>query len=92
MEDIVVRGADFPCIEYDAEIVTEFQKCVVKVLLYKAQRLHQPKGSVDLKVKGEGGKHVFASKAYATGELKLVPFSKYVSIAVEGKEKQVLWT
>ena len=70
VEDIVVRGIDLPCIEDDDEIVTDYHKCLVKVILYKAQRLHQPKGSVDLKVKGEGGKHVFASKAYATAELK----------------------
>ena len=64
VEDIVVRAADFACIEDDADMATEFFKSVVKVFLYKSRRLHQPKGSVDLKIKGDGAKHVFASKDY----------------------------
>ena len=57
VEDIVVGAADFPPIEEDADMVTEFFKSVVKVFLYKSRRLHQPKGSVDLKIKGEICKH-----------------------------------
>ena len=57
VEDIVVRAADFPPIEEDADMVTEFFKSVVKVILYKSRQLHQPKGSVGLKMKCESCKH-----------------------------------
>ena len=57
VEDLVVRAVDFACIEDDADMVTEFFKSVVKVFLYKSRRLHQPKGSVDLKIKSENCKH-----------------------------------
>ena len=40
-----------------------------------------------MKIKGNDTKLVFASSDYPIGQLKLVPFSKSITVAVEGKGK-----
>ena len=67
--------------------VAESIKSSVRVILYDAFRLHQPKARVDLKIKGNDTKLVFASSDYPIGQLKLVLFSKSITVAVEGKGK-----
>ena len=85
VEDIIVRAADISPVEAFAEVVAEFIKSSIRVLLKNAFRLHQPTTKVDLKIKDNDNKTVFASRDYAAGKLKLVPFSKYVSIEKEKK-------
>ena len=87
VEDIVVRAADIPPVETYADVVAESIKSSVRLFLYDAFRLHQPKARVDLNIKGDGTKLVFASGDYQIGQLKLVPFSKSVTVNVEGKGK-----
>ena len=70
--------------------VAESIKSSVRVILYDAFRLHQPKARVDLKIKGNDTKLVFASSDYPIGHLKLVPYSKSITVAVEGKAKNSL--
>ena len=75
-------------VEAFADLVTEYIKSSIRVLLKDAFRLHQPTTTkVDLKIKGDATTYVFASRSYRAGKLKLVPFSKLISI--EGtKEKR----
>ena len=90
VEDIVVRAADIPSIEEYPDAVAESIKSGVKAMLYDAFRLNQPKNRVDLKIKGNGAKLVFASHDYPTGHLKVVPYSKSMTVVVEGKAKNIL--
>ena len=63
--DIVVRAADIPYVETFEDVVTEYLKSSVKLLLLNAVRLHKPK--VDLKIKGDDTNQVFASVDYPVG-------------------------
>jgi len=83
--DIVVRAGDILPVETFEDVVTEYLKSSVKLLLFSAFRLHKPK--VDLKIKGDDTNQVFASGDYPDRQMKLVPFSKSVFVIVEGKGK-----
>ena len=83
--DIVVRAGDILPVETFEDVVTEYLKSSVKLLLFSAFRLHKPK--VDLEIKGDDTNQVFASGDYPVGQMKLVPFSKSVFVIVEGKGK-----
>ena len=83
--DIVVRAADIPSVETFEDVVTEYLKSGVKLLLFSAFRLHKPK--VDLEIKGDDTNQVFASVDYPIGQMKLVSFPKPVFVIVDGKGK-----
>ena len=76
VEDIVVRAADIRAIETYADVVADSIKASVKRYLYDAFRLYQSKARIDLKIKGNDTKLIFASGDYKVGQLKLVPFLK----------------
>ena len=86
VEDLVFRAVDIPPAETYADVVADTIRSSVKQLLYDAFRLHQPTARVDIKIKGDGAKFVFASGDYKVGGLKLVPFSKSVTVIAEGKK------
>ena len=54
VEDFVVRAADIPSVETYEDVAVEAIKSSVRLLLYDAYRLHQPKARVDLKIRGDG--------------------------------------
>ena len=68
-------------------MVAESIKSSIRKYWFDAFRLHQSKARIDLKIKGNDTKLIFASGDYKVGQLKLVPFSKAVTVAVEGKGK-----
>ena len=88
--DSVVRAEDIHPLERFDDVVAEYIKTDIKKLLSDAFRLHQPKARVDVKIKGNDTQLVFASGNDPVGQLKLVPFSKYVNVAVEGKVKNIV--
>ena len=84
-----MRADAIPRIETYEEIVTEVMKSSTNKLLYDEFRLHEPKARVDLTISNDDTKLVFASADAKTGQLKLVPFSRCVNIAAEGKAKSL---
>ena len=70
VQDIIVRADAIPRIETYEEIVTEVMKSSTKKLLYDEFRLHEPKARVDLTIKGDDTKLVFASVATKAGHMK----------------------
>ena len=87
VEDVIVSADAIPRIETYEEIVTEIMKSSTKKLLYDEFRLHEPKARVDLTISNDDTKLVFASADAKAGQLKLVPFSRCVNIAAEGRAK-----
>ena len=87
VEDIVVRADDIHPLEGFDDEVAEFLRMDVRKLLADAFRMQQPKARVDVKIKGNDTQLVFASGNHPIGQLKLVPFSKAVNVAVEWKVK-----
>ena len=90
VEDILVRVADIPAIETYADVVADPIKASVTRYLHDAFRMHQSRARIDLKIKGNDTKLIFASGDYKVGQLKLMPLSKTVTVAVEGKGKNHL--
>ena len=84
-----MRAEDIHPLERFDDVVAEYIKTDLKKLLSDAFRLHQPKARVDVKIKGNDTQLVFASGNHPVGQLKLVPFSKSVAVAVEGKGKKL---
>ena len=78
-----MRAVDTPAIETYADVVADAIKASAKSYLHDSFRLHQSKARIDLKIKGNDTKLIFASGDYKVGQLKLVPFSKGVTVAVE---------
>ena len=85
-QDLVVRTADFATFESDLRAAFDAMRSSVKLMLYDAARLHQPK--VDLKLKGDGCVHVFAAADYKVGQLQLVPFTTQVAVVLEADAKK----
>ena len=69
VEDVIVRAADISPVEAFAEVVAEFIKSSIRVLLQNAFRLHQPTTKVDLKINNDT-KQVFAGLDDSAGKLK----------------------
>ena len=87
VQDIIVRADAIPRIETYEEVFVESIKSSLKALLLASFRLHEPMARVDLTIKGDDTKLVFASVDTKVGQMKLVPFSKHITVAVEGKAK-----
>ncbi len=87
VQDVIVRADAIPRIETYEEVSIDTLKSSLKSLLGTSFRLHEPMARVDLTIKGDDTKLVFASVATKVGQMKLVSFSKHIAVGVEGKVK-----
>jgi hypothetical protein len=87
VQDVTVRADAIPRIETYDEVSVDTLRSSLKSLLGTSFRLHEPLARVDLTIKDDDTKFVFASVATKVGQMKLVPFSKQIVVGVEGKVK-----